>query len=114
MVATDARPAASPDEPPRGPRRARSRPRTIAIVAGIVGVVLTLLVVLLATRKPVSDQQARSELIGQRAPELGGAAVIGKKAQPGNGQWMVVNFFASWCIPCIQEHPELRAFQQQH
>ena len=113
MVATDARPTGSPDEPPRRPRR-RSRTRTIAISAGIVGVVLALLVVLLATRKPVSDEHAQSALIGQRAPELGGATVMGKKVQPGNGQWMVVNFFASWCVPCIQEHPELRAFQQEH
>src|SRR3546814_19018426 len=26
------------------------------------------------------------------------------------GRWVAVNFFASWCTPCIQEHPELVAF----
>lgn len=115
MVATPTRPTGSPDEPPQGPRRRpRSSSRTIAIVAGIVGVVIALLVVLLATRTSVSDQQAKSELIGQPAPELGGEAVLGTKVQPGDGRWLVVNFFASWCVPCIQEHPELRAFQEQH
>jgi cytochrome c biogenesis protein CcmG/thiol:disulfide interchange protein DsbE len=25
-----------------------------------------------------------------------------------------VNFFASWCVPCLEEHPELRAFDEAH
>src|SRR5690606_12069380 len=30
------------------------------------------------------------------------------------GEWVVVNFFASWCGPCRQEHPELVAFSERH
>ena len=105
---------ASPDEAPRPPTRRRRSRRTTAIAAGIVGVVIALLVVLFATRSPVSDKQASSKLIGQRAPELGGQPVLGEKVQAGDGRWLVVNFFASWCVPCIQEHPELRAFQEEH
>jgi len=28
------------------------------------------------------------------------------------GRWVVLNYWATWCVPCIQEIPEIAAFQR--
>lgn len=30
------------------------------------------------------------------------------------GQWVVVNYWATWCPPCIVEMPELQSFHDDH
>ena len=29
------------------------------------------------------------------------------------GRWVVLNFWATWCVPCIQEIPEIAAFARE-
>lgn len=31
-----------------------------------------------------------------------------------HGRWLLINYWASWCAPCIKEIPELIRFQQQY
>lgn len=30
------------------------------------------------------------------------------------GRWVVLNFWATWCVPCIQEIPEIAQFHREH
>jgi cytochrome c biogenesis protein CcmG/thiol:disulfide interchange protein DsbE len=56
-----------------------------------------------------------SPLIGQRVPVVAGPSIIdGAEYHIDNsrGRWVVVNFFASWCPPCVAEQPELARFAQ--
>ncbi len=58
-----------------------------------------------------------SQLIGRRPPDFSlpglaqfqgfDAATLASQGRP-----VLVNFFASWCVPCLVEHPELMALQR--
>jgi cytochrome c biogenesis protein CcmG/thiol:disulfide interchange protein DsbE len=86
-----------------------------------VAVVLIGLIVVLATRDPATDRTNDSPLIGKIAPAIVGET-IAPEATAGEhfdldlqrGQWVVVNFFATWCVPCVREHPELVEFSERH
>jgi len=94
----------------------RPQRRTALVAAVIVGVVLVLLVGVLATRDPATDRQADSPLIGRAAPAITEDALDGEPFDLDalRGRWVVVNFFATWCVPCRVEHPELVRFAEAH
>jgi cytochrome c biogenesis protein CcmG/thiol:disulfide interchange protein DsbE len=85
-------------------------------VTAVVALLAMAFVVVLATREPASERRSQSPLIGKVAPALVGQTIDGGTfdLDDHRGQWVVVNFFASWCKPCIEEHPELVRFDQAH
>jgi cytochrome c biogenesis protein CcmG, thiol:disulfide interchange protein DsbE len=114
----DTAPEVAPDgEPEEAPaRRWRVFGLPVPVVAaGALGLVMLLLIVLLATRDPASDRQTDSPLLGRVAPRIEGTSVLTGRpfdSTTYDGRWLVVNFFATWCVPCVKEHPELIAFQE--
>jgi cytochrome c biogenesis protein CcmG, thiol:disulfide interchange protein DsbE len=83
-----------------------------------VGVVIAALAVVLATQvgtDPRQDAQA-SRLVGKPVPTFTVHTFDGQtvSTQTLAGKTVLVNFWNSWCIPCQQELPALKAFAQQH
>jgi cytochrome c biogenesis protein CcmG/thiol:disulfide interchange protein DsbE len=55
--------------------------------------------------------------VGETAPDKPLPRLEGAGAESVadyRGEWVLVNFWASWCVPCRDEAPELEEFQQQH
>ena len=82
----------------------------LVVFAGIIWLAATEL------RKP-SDRTVRSQLIGQPLPEF--TLEPGLPGKPGlataafrAGQPRLLNIFASWCVPCIAEAPQLMALKR--
>ena len=85
-------------------------------IAALIAVIVAGLVAVLATRAPAVNKVADSPLIGRIAPDVSGRALDGTTVRLADqrGRFVVLNFFATWCIPCQREHPELVRFAQQH
>ncbi|MEX0769064.1 MAG: TlpA disulfide reductase family protein [Microthrixaceae bacterium] len=86
----------------RGQRRA-------PLIAGIVGCAVFALVLLFVVSPKGGESKVSSPLLGKLAPALSGATLASQEFNIDSlrGQWVLVNFFATWCPPCVVEHPEL-------
>ncbi|HJV88106.1 MAG TPA: TlpA disulfide reductase family protein [Noviherbaspirillum sp.] len=83
------------------------------VIFGAVAVVFVLLGVFMGYRQtalPAPEASAVDNLLSQSMPDAAG------KPQ-ALGQWkgktLVVNFWATWCNPCVDEMPELSALQPE-
>jgi cytochrome c biogenesis protein CcmG/thiol:disulfide interchange protein DsbE len=98
-------------------RLVKSRPLRLALtllpLIGLVG-----LIALFAANINRDPSLVQSVLIDKPAPQFTLPAVAGLTV-PGfdtarlKGQVSIVNVFASWCIPCRDEHPVLAALKRQ-
>jgi cytochrome c biogenesis protein CcmG, thiol:disulfide interchange protein DsbE len=93
----------------------RSGP-SIKMIAIGVAAVLAVFIGVLATRETQSNDRA-SRILGQTAPQITGVSLLDDKPfdlQAQQGKFVVVNYFATWCPPCVVEHPELVKFAETH
>lgn len=91
------------------------RGNTALVSAVIVGVILVAFVALLATRE-TGSRESRSALLDGPAPAIVGTTLDGEEfdLESLRGRWVLVNFFATWCPPCLVEHPDLVEFHEFH
>ena len=65
------------------------------------------------TNPPVPTPEA---LVGQRRPDFSLADAAGNPvtAEDFDGQTLLLNFWATWCAPCVEEMPMLSRLQREH
>jgi cytochrome c biogenesis protein CcmG/thiol:disulfide interchange protein DsbE len=107
------------DEPPSAPKLSGVR-----LAALVVGVVLIAFVVLLATSGR-HENPAPDAAVGEAVPMVSGTSyddttfdleevlAANRTVEASDQEWVVINFFASWCIPCQVEHPDLVRFDTE-
>lgn len=84
--------------------------RSLLAVFAVLAVV-GLLVFGLAS-KGSSRLQPGDAVPGTSLPQLEGGG--SESLVDYKGRWVLVNFWASWCLPCRAEAPALEEFQQRH
>ena len=93
---------------------ALERRRFALIIPLLVFIALVVLLAIGLTRNP---REVPSPLIGKPVPAFSLPPVLGRTLGLSNkalkGEVSAVNVFASWCIPCRQEHPLIQRLARE-
>ncbi len=89
---------------------------TVRLASAGMGLILLGFVVMLATRESGTGAASRSPLIGELVPAVVGVDLNGAtfNVDDFSTGWVLINFFASWCVPCEREHPQLAEWGERH
>jgi len=92
------------------------QPKTMRWIALGAAVVAVAFLLVLATRDSAVSTAADSPLLGKPAPEVIGQGLEGERIRLSQlrGRYVLLNFFATWCVPCLREHDDLIRFQNLH
>ena len=107
----DGPPAPRPDEPAE-PGQADRRVPVAPLIAVAVALVLGLFIVVASVVKGGAKETAETPLLDRPAPLVETETIDGQTFNLGTrrGSWVVLNFFSTWCRPCVEEHPDLVRF----
>lgn len=90
-------------------------PIFILIGGGVLLLLAALIGLLLQNGLPISIGAARPQ-IGQKLADFAGEDLDGRAVRLSDysGSPVLINFWATWCPPCVREMPGLNAFYQSH
>jgi cytochrome c biogenesis protein CcmG/thiol:disulfide interchange protein DsbE len=89
--------------------------RFIALAVAVVVVVFGVVLAVTVSSDPASEDQA-SPFLGKTIPAFDLPTLTGGQVSNASvaGKTVIINFWNTWCTPCQQELPALKAFYEQH
>ena len=102
----------TPDTPPERNWGSRS----VRLAALAVAISMVILIVVFAISEPHRGALIGRSTVAQPAPDIEGETLSGDffDLDAHRGRWVILNFFATWCVGCRVEHPELVKFSSRH